>query len=183
MKSTNGNIFCVTGHLCEEFTGPRWILHTKASDAEVFYFFFDLRLNKRLSKQSWGWWFETLSCPLWRHCRGPTHIQWPPAVNGPPTDQQAIIFWMSDGKSSIRTTIGRMPHLYGWHNGIIRCLGHLARMFERLQEAGLKLKPSKCPFFRKSVQFLDHMLSENDIHTDPEKIAIVTDWPVLKTPK
>ena len=28
---------------------------------------FDLRLNKRLSKQSWGWWFETLSCPLWRH--------------------------------------------------------------------------------------------------------------------
>ena len=28
---------------------------------------FDLRLNKRLSKQSWGWWFETLSSPLWRH--------------------------------------------------------------------------------------------------------------------
>ena len=25
-------------------------------------------LNKRLSKQSWGWWFETLSSPLWRHC-------------------------------------------------------------------------------------------------------------------
>ena len=33
-----------------------------------FGVFFDLRLNKRLSKQSWGWWFETLSCPLWRHC-------------------------------------------------------------------------------------------------------------------
>ena len=30
--------------------------------------FFDLRLNKRLSKQSWGWWFETLSRPLCRHC-------------------------------------------------------------------------------------------------------------------
>ena len=29
---------------------------------------FDLRLNKRLSKQSLGWWFETLSRPLWRHC-------------------------------------------------------------------------------------------------------------------
>ena len=28
---------------------------------------FDLRLNKRLSKQSWGWWFETLPRPLWRH--------------------------------------------------------------------------------------------------------------------
>ena len=33
-----------------------------------FDVFFDLRLNKRLSKQSWGWWFETLSCSLWRHC-------------------------------------------------------------------------------------------------------------------
>ena len=29
--------------------------------------FFDLRLNERLSKQSWGWWFETPSRPLWRH--------------------------------------------------------------------------------------------------------------------
>ena len=33
-----------------------------------FGVFFDLRLNKRLSKQSWGWWFETLSLTLWRHC-------------------------------------------------------------------------------------------------------------------
>ena len=30
----------------------------------------DLRLNKRLSKQSCGWWFETLSRPLWRHRNG-----------------------------------------------------------------------------------------------------------------
>ena len=35
---------------------------------QSFDIFFDLRLNKRLSKQSWGWWFETPSCPLWRHC-------------------------------------------------------------------------------------------------------------------
>ena len=33
-----------------------------------FDVFFGLRLNKRLRKQSWGWWFETLSCSLWRHC-------------------------------------------------------------------------------------------------------------------
>ena len=33
-----------------------------------FDVFFDLCLNKRLRKQSWGWWFETLLCPLWRHC-------------------------------------------------------------------------------------------------------------------
>ena len=33
-----------------------------------FDVFFDLRLNKRLSKQPWGWWFETPSCSLGRHC-------------------------------------------------------------------------------------------------------------------
>ena len=38
---------------------------TRSSDV-----FFDLRLNKQLSKQSWGWWFETLSRPLWRHRNG-----------------------------------------------------------------------------------------------------------------
>ena len=35
MTSSNGNIFRVTGHLC---TGPRWIPHTKASDAELWCF-------------------------------------------------------------------------------------------------------------------------------------------------
>ena len=33
-----------------------------------FDVFFDLRPNNRLSKQSRGWWFETTSRPLWRHC-------------------------------------------------------------------------------------------------------------------
>ena len=32
-----------------------------------FDVFFDLRPNKRLSKQLWGWWFETPSRPLWCH--------------------------------------------------------------------------------------------------------------------
>ena len=40
-----------------------------------FDVFFDLHPNKRLSKQWWGWWFETLSCPLWRH-RNETSPSW-----------------------------------------------------------------------------------------------------------
>ena len=67
MTSSNGNIFRVTGHLCGEFTGQRWIPHTRPV-TRSFDVFFHLRLNKQLSKQSWGWWFETLSRPLWRHC-------------------------------------------------------------------------------------------------------------------
>ena len=41
-----------------------------------FDVFFDLRLNKRLSKQSWGWWFETPSRPLWRHRNAGIWVQW-----------------------------------------------------------------------------------------------------------
>ena len=67
MTSSNGNIFCIIGHLCGEFTGPRWIPPAQRPVTWSFDVFFDLGLNKRLSKQSWGWWFETLLCPLWRH--------------------------------------------------------------------------------------------------------------------
>ena len=38
MTSSNGSTYCVTGLLCGEFTGHRWIPHTKASDAEFWYF-------------------------------------------------------------------------------------------------------------------------------------------------
>ena len=71
MTSPNGNIFRFTDHMCREFTAPRWIPHTKASDADVFS---DLRPNKLLSKQWWGWWFETPSCQLWRHRNAPQLI-------------------------------------------------------------------------------------------------------------
>ena len=36
---------------------------------QSFDIFFDLHLNKGLSKQSWGWWFETPLHSLWRHCK------------------------------------------------------------------------------------------------------------------
>ena len=61
MTSSNGNIFRVTGPLCGEFP-------TQRPATQSFDIFFDLRLNKRLSKQPWGWWFETSSWSLWRQC-------------------------------------------------------------------------------------------------------------------
>ena len=57
MTSSNASTFCVTGPVSGEFTGHQWIPRTKASDAELWWS--DLRPNKRLGKQSSGWWFET----------------------------------------------------------------------------------------------------------------------------
>ena len=67
MTSSNGNIFRVTGPLCVEFTGPGEF-PSQMPVTRSFDVFFDLRLNKRLSKQPRGWWFEALSWSLWRHC-------------------------------------------------------------------------------------------------------------------
>ena len=64
MTSSNGNIFHVTGHLCGEFTGE---FPSQSPVTRSFDVFFDLRLNTRLSKQWWGWWFETPLRSLWRH--------------------------------------------------------------------------------------------------------------------
>jgi len=58
---------------------------------------------------------------------------------------------------------------------------HLERIvivLDRLQAAGLKLKPEKCMLFQKSVSFLGHVISEKGISTDPEKVKAVKDWPV-----
>ena len=55
--------------------------HAQRPVTRSFDVFFDLRRNKRLSKQWWGWWFETVSSPLWRHCNVTTCIDWKvPAV-------------------------------------------------------------------------------------------------------
>ena len=59
MTSSYGNIFRETAICAGNSPGTR-----------SFDVFFDLRLYKRLSKQSWGWWFETLSSPLCRHPNG-----------------------------------------------------------------------------------------------------------------
>ena len=69
MTSSNGNFFALlvlragNSPVTGEFPAQRPVTLS-------FYVFFDLRLNIWLSKQSWGWWFETPSCSLWRHCNG-----------------------------------------------------------------------------------------------------------------
>ena len=60
--------------------------HAQRPVTRSFDVFFDLRLNKWLSKQSWGWWFEMPSCPLWRHCndnicKDRVQVWWVKALN------------------------------------------------------------------------------------------------------
>ena len=110
MTSSNSNIFRVTGLLWGESTGHRWIPLTKAV-TRSFDVFFNLRLNKRLSKQSRRRWFETPWHSLWRHSIGPSPVStmywcalwWLPCifqmplidVNSPPCHKETIYVMFS----------------------------------------------------------------------------------------
>ena len=50
---------------------------------------------------------------------------------------------------------------------------HLRKVLDRLQEAGLRLKPSKCHIARRQVEYLGYVVSEQGITTDPRKIEAV----------
>ena len=98
----------------------RWIPHTRVSDAELWCFFIDLRLNKRLSKQSRGWWFETPSSSLWRHCNERyqwinyiMQYQW---VNNDPVCN-GIINWIVPFQSQcILDPLLKFTHYFRWLN-------------------------------------------------------------------
>ena len=74
MTSSNGNMFRVTGFCVGNSpvtagnspVNDEFPLHRPVTWS--FHVFFDLCLNKRLSKQSRRWWVETPSRSLWRHC-------------------------------------------------------------------------------------------------------------------
>ena len=56
-------------------------------------------------------------------------------------------------------------------------------VFSWLRQAGLKLKPSKCFLFQRSVGYLGHVVSPDGVATDPEKVWAVADWPKPKCVK
>ena len=61
---------------------------------------------------------------------------------------------------------------------------HLIRLrgvFQKMREAGLKLKPSKCEFFKDRIAYLGHIVSKAGIETDPKKISDIREWPQPKT--
>ncbi|XP_062595239.1 uncharacterized protein K02A2.6-like [Saccostrea cucullata] len=57
-------------------------------------------------------------------------------------------------------------------------LASLRRVFDRLQNAGFKLKAKKCCLFANKVTYLGHVVSEKGVATDPDKTAAVEQWPV-----
>ena len=57
----------------------------------------------------------------------------------------------------------------------------LEAVFQKLMAAGLKLKPTKCFFFRNEIEYLGHVVVEKAYPPIQKKIEAVTKWPTPKT--
>lgn len=55
-------------------------------------------------------------------------------------------------------------------------LSRLEMVLGRLRGAGLKLKPTKCHWFKRSVKFLGHVVSDKGVQCDPDKVACIVNW-------
>ena len=80
-------------------------------------------------------------------------------------------------------TFGYLDDILIFSSGVEAHLEHLRKVFLRLREAKLKLKASKCSFFKKHIQYLGHLVSGDGIEPLPEKLEAVENMPPPKTPK
>ena len=60
-------------------------------------------------------------------------------------------------------------------------LNRLEMVLGRLRGAGLKLKPTKCHWFKRSVKFLGHVVSAKGVQCDPDKLACIVNWHAPRT--
>ena len=60
-------------------------------------------------------------------------------------------------------------------------LERLEAVFQKLEKAGLKLKPSKCELFRRQLAYLGHVISHKGVATDEGKIEAIKNWPTPTT--
>ena len=65
-----------------------------------------------------------------------------------------------------------------WSDNFENHLQHLDLIFQRLREANLTLKPTKCVFAKSEVTYLGHIISHDGIKVDPSKIQAVQSFPL-----
>ena len=87
------------------------------------------------------------------------------------------------GEINLRDCLIYLDDIIIFSSNIEEHLEKLQAVFQRLSNNNLKLKGSKCEFFKSQVSYLGHIVSEEGILTDPAKIEVVKTWPVPKSVK
>ena len=98
--------------------------------------------------------------------------------NAPATFQRLMERAM--GEINLRDCLIYLDDIIIFSDTFEQHLDGLEAVFERLHRYNLKLKTSKCEFFKSEVTYLGHVVCEDGIKTDPEKIKVLKDWPIMK---
>ena len=99
--------------------------------------------------------------------------------NAPATFQRLMERAMGD--ISLRDCLIYLDDIIIFSDTFDTHLDRLEAVFERLDQHNLKLKASNCEFFKSHVTYLGHVVPEDSIKTDPEKIRVLKGWPVPKS--
>ena len=87
------------------------------------------------------------------------------------------------GEMNLRDCLIYLNNIIIFSSNFEEHLEKLQAVFQQLGNNNLKLKGSKCEFFKSQVSYLEHIVSEEGIRTDPAKIEVVKTSPVPKSVK
>lgn len=97
-------------------------------------------------------------------------------TNAPATFQRLMERCM--GELNLRDCLVFLDDILIFSETFDEHLDRLTAVFKRLETHCLKLKAKKCEFFKRSVTYLGHVVSEEGVATDPEKTKAIATWPV-----
>jgi hypothetical protein len=94
--------------------------------------------------------------------------------NAPATFQRA-------GNTIFKKEIEKFVHIYiddinVYSKTFEEHVEHLAIVFERVRESGMKLQRAKCSFIKPEITFLGHIVSREGLKVDPSKVEKLKDW-------
>ena len=79
--------------------------------------------------------------------------------------------------------MGYLDDIYIFINNEIEHLQHIEEIFNRLERFGLKMKSGKCDFFKRHIQYLGHLITEDRFTPLAEKLESIRNIPKPKTPR
>lgn len=100
-------------------------------------------------------------------------------INSPGTFSRVMQACLGD--QNLLSLILYMDDLLIYAKSFDEMLERLDLVFARLTSFNLKVKPSKTHLLKTVVKFLGHMVSQEGIATDPEKISVIKNWTTPKT--
>ena len=146
--------------------------HSKIFSAlDLTHGFWQLALDERSSPLTaftvpgWGR-FEWTSTPM--------------GLNGSPSTFARLMDWVMTGLENILTYIDDvLCHSRNFKEHMV----HLKEAFKRLEQFGLKLKPRKCLFAKRSVPYLGYTVSDEGVSPSTEKTQAIKDFPEPRNQK